>query len=105
MTAREIRLNGPRADRRLTPRTTVIQIMKNQARPVKNWPALIRFFQKMATAGQPSGRKRNGERLPFLGLFSACQLPERAAVIRSANFFESSTEASSKATLARIIHQ
>jgi len=85
--------------------STAIQIRENQARPVKNWPALIRFFQKIAAAGQPSGRKVNGGRLALAGLLIACQLPARRAAMRSASFRDISTEASSNATLARMIHQ
>src|ERR1039458_2697570 len=64
-------------DRRMRPAMTVIQMRKNQARPVKNWPALIRFFQKMATAGQPWGGKAKGGRLALLGLLMAFPVPGR----------------------------
>jgi len=70
---------------------------------VKNWPALIRFFQKIATAGQPSGRNSTAP-LALPGFVHRCQLPDRIAAIRSANFRDNSTDASSKATLDRMTH-
>src|ERR1035441_4831089 len=67
-----------------------------QMRKVKAWPALMRFFQRSATAGGPVGRHANGGRL-LLGFFrAACQLPERTAASFSASFWEAWTEARSE---------
>src|SRR5664279_5417960 len=75
-----------------------------QMRKVKTWPALMRFFQRSATAGGPVGRNANGGRL-LLGFFrAACQLTERTAASFSASFWEAWTEASSNATFDRTTH-
>ena len=57
-------------------------------RNVKAWPALMRFFQSSATAGEPVGRSANGGRL-LRGFFCvACQLPARTAATFSASLWE-----------------
>ena len=78
---------------------------KTHNRTVNKCPAAIRFFQSKAMAGKPVGCSSNGGRFGFLDFTPDCQRPARAAAIRSAIFRDSSTEASSKATLERITHQ
>src|SRR6266850_958397 len=75
-----------------------------QSRKVKIWPALIRFFHNSAMAGGPVDRSVNGGRLGLRFVFVPRQLPARTAAVRSASFFEASTEASSKATFERMTH-
>src|ERR1017187_3567651 len=72
-----------------------------QIRKVKAWPALMRFFQSSATAGEPVGPSAKGGRLLRGFFFVACQLPARTAATFSAIFWEAWTEASSNATSDR----
>src|SRR5262245_38876479 len=89
-----------------TPAHTASNARRTHVRKVNACPALMRFFQRNATAEMPVGRRANGGDLRFLGLSAACQPPPaRTAAMRSANFRDNSTEASSKATSARTTHQ
>src|SRR5262245_7383523 len=88
-----------------TPPPTANSARKIQVRKVNACPALMRFFQRNATAATPVGRSAKGGDLRFLGLSADCQEPPaRAAAMRSANLRDNSTDASSNATSARITH-
>src|SRR5947208_1788780 len=89
-----------------TPAHTAKNARKIQVRKVNACPALMRFFQRNATAEIPLGRSVNGGDLRFLGVGAACHAPPaRTAAMRSANLRDNSTEASSNATSALITHQ
>ncbi len=71
---------------------------KSHVRRLKPWPALMRFFQRNATAAVPVGRSPNGGRFLLFILAAECQLPARTAATISARFRASASDASSKAT-------
>src|SRR5207249_922904 len=81
------------------PAHTANDARKIQVRKVNACPALMRFFQRNATAQTPVGRSVNGGDLRFFGWAAECQTPPaRTAATRSANLRDTSTEASSSAT-------
>ena len=89
-----------------TPANNANNASKIQVRNVNACPALMRFFQRNATAETPAGRSTKGGALRFFGLSAECQPPPaRTAAIRSANLRDNSTESSSNATSARTTHQ
>ena len=88
------------------PAHTANDARKIQVRKVNACPALMRFFQRNATAQAPVGRSVNGGDLRFFGSAAKCQAPPaRTAAMRSANLRDNSTEASSNATSALTTHQ
>src|SRR2546426_12825380 len=76
------------------PAHTANDARKIQVRKVNACPALMRFFQRNATAQAPVGRSVNGGGLRFLGSAAKCQAPPaRTAAMRSAHLRDNSTEA------------